>query len=236
MVVPTGIHEDPLLWRKLHNLWISEIYQCLKPQVAGRFSLSIDQEVTMLEIGEVTRRLRPDLRSTEGSPLSAASAGEPSQGAKKTAGAVAYAEGVEAFSTESRHFIVLQDLEGKRVIAVLEVLSPTNKGFYSRFGLDSFEERRKRLLGSDVSYMEIDALSVGSRWLPRCLADLTQYAGVAWFSIPGPGGRLFRGWAWQAEGPLPAVPWDLGDYGIVNVDLATTLREALLASGLAGGA
>ena len=72
--------EDPVLWRKVHNPWISEVYQALKHQVAGRLGLSIDQE------------------------------------------AVAYAEGVEQWSAESRHFVVLRDLGGGEVVALLETL------------------------------------------------------------------------------------------------------------------
>ena len=123
--------EDPSLWRKVHNLWISELYHALKPQVAGKLSLSIDEEVTLVETEGPPRRLRPDLHLTEGF-----SQGKENREAKPLPGAVAYAEGTEDCATESRHYLVLGDLSGKRVVGVLEILSPTNKGYYSRFDLD----------------------------------------------------------------------------------------------------
>jgi hypothetical protein len=114
--------QDPVLWRKLHNLWISEVYHGLKPQVAGRLAIAIDQEVTIIEAGEPISHPRPDLHMTvkdrEKSRRPSSPEGEASR-------AVAYAEGIEEISTESRHFIVLRDLNGMRVVAVLEILSPT---------------------------------------------------------------------------------------------------------------
>jgi hypothetical protein len=108
--------EDPTLWRKVHNPWISEIYQALKAQVAGRLGLSIDQEITLIELEGAPRQLRADLHLTE-----LRAEGGPAVHTQPHAGAVAYAEGLEEWSTESRHFIVLRDLSGERVVALLEI-------------------------------------------------------------------------------------------------------------------
>jgi hypothetical protein len=110
MPAPDSPPEDPGLWRKIHNLWISEVYHALKPQVAGRLSISIDQEVTLVELGQGTGRLRPDLHLSEGGPLGgrrpppAGKEARAGLGDARPTGAVAYAEGVEECSTESRHF------------------------------------------------------------------------------------------------------------------------------------
>lgn len=223
----SGAFSDPMLWRKVHNLWISEIYQELKPQVAGRLSLAIDQEVTLIDPSADPMRIRPDVRVTAiGKPVTAA---RPAV----AGGAVAYAEGVESLSAESRHFITVQDLTGARVIGVIEVLSPTNKGHYSPAEPESFARRRHRLLAADLSYAEIDAVPFGTRWLPRSLESLRAHSGVIWTSVPRDDARLYRGWAWPLGETAPRVDCDLGEHGSVALDLDTTLREALKAAGVA---
>ncbi|MBI4602072.1 MAG: DUF4058 family protein [Planctomycetes bacterium] len=226
MRLTKGSLADPVLWRKVHNPWISEIYHALKPLVLGRLSLSIDQEITLIEPEAPPRSLRTDVHLTDlgsagASPLKPAS----------TTGAIAYAEGVEPWSADSRHYLVLRDLAGGEVVALLEILSSTNKGCYSRADYEAFVERRQRLLSGTIAYLEVDAVPAGTRWLPACLGDLKSYAGVAWSSIPDAAGRRFQGWAWDGAGPLAKVPWDLGRHGRLEVDLDLTFREALLAAG-----
>jgi hypothetical protein len=220
---------DPALWRKLHNPWISEIYQALKPQVAGRLSLSIDQEITLIEPDGELQRVRADLHLTEADDVMREPGAQPSH----HSGAVAYAEGVEPWSSDSRHLLVLRDLSGGVVVALLEILSPTNKGVYARADFEAFLERRHRLLSGSLAYLEIDAVPSGTRWLPRCIeSELTSYHGVAWSSLPDAAGRRFQGWAWADEGPLARIPWDLGQHGLLDVDLDATFHEALRATGL----
>jgi hypothetical protein len=166
---------------------------------------------------------------------SAGAAGPAAAGIQAT-GAVAHAAGVEDWSREARHYIVLYDLSGEREVAILEVLSPTNKGVYSGADLEAFRDRRQRLLSASISYMEIDAVPAGMRWLPRSLSELGKHAGVVWTSVPCPSGeRRFEGWAWAARGPLPCVPWDLGSHGIVTVDLERSFNEAAATAGLTDG-
>lgn len=223
------VPKDPVLWRKIHNLWISEIYQRLKPQVKGRLALGIDEDVTVSTYDAPPSRVQPDLYASERTPA----APQPSRSSLGSLHAVAYAEGTEEWDTEIRHFIVVRDLRGESVVGILEILSPTNKGYFSESDRIAFMERRQRLLASAIAYMEIDAVPVGTRWLPRCLAELATHAGVGWSSLPIPPRRSFRGWAWNDPGPLPRIPWDLGDFGVLSIDLDESLREALDSAGIA---
>lgn len=225
MAVPP---KDPTLSRKVHNLWISELYYAIKPQVKGRLSLGIDEDVTLIELDGSVSRVLPDFYASK---RAVGGASRPAQ-ELRAVDAVAYAEGTEDWVTESRHFLVLRDLRGQTVVAVLEILSPTNKGYYADLDLAAFKERRQRLLSSAISYMEIDAVRVGTRWLPRCLRDLQKHAGVAWSSLPDAAGRRFRGWAWPEAGPLPKVPWDLAEHGVIRLDLEESLAEALATGGI----
>ncbi len=229
MNLKPGTLENPLLWRKIHNLWIAEICQSLKSQVMGRLTISIGEEVTLVDIGGDRSRVYPDLH------LAGSSSGEgASTSAREATGAVAHAAGVEDWSRETRNYIVLHDLSGEKVVAVLEILSPTNKGYFASADFEAFRDRRQRLLSSAISYMEIDAVPAGRRWLPRCLLELEMHVGVVWTSVPCPGGeRRFEGWAWAAGGPLPCVPWYLGAHGSVHVYLDRTFSEAALTAGLA---
>lgn len=112
------------------------------------------------------------------------------------------------------------------------MLSPTNKGSYSRADLDAFRDRRRQFLATSAAYVEIDALPEGQRWLPQCLRELDGYAGVVWTSVPANAARQFEGWAWRVGDRLPTVPWDLGEFGELRLDLESTLVEALTAAGL----
>lgn len=228
MFLKPGTLENPFLSRKLHNLWISEICQYLKPQVKGKLTLSIGEEITLVDLSGERSRLYPDLHLTGGADRKV-SGNLPGEAIN----AVAHAVGTEEWSRETRHYLVLHDLSGEQVVAILEVLSPTNKGYYSQTDLDAFRDRRQRLLSGGISYMEIDAIPVGTRWLPRSLVELHKHAGVVWESVPSAGcERRFEGWAWAAQGPLPTVPWDLGPHGSVKVDLEYTGSEAAGTAGL----
>jgi hypothetical protein len=228
MALKPGTLENPSLWRKIHNLWIGEVCQSLKPQVRGRLSISIGEEVTLLEVGGGRTRVYPDVHLAGGD----ARVG-PTASTLAATGAVAHAAGVEDWSRETRHYIALHDLAGERVVAILEILSPTNKGFYANADYEAFRDRRQRLLSSCISYMEVDAVPFGTRWLPRSLADLAAYPGVVWTSTPqDDAGRSVEGWAWAAGGPLPRVPWELGAHGRVEVDLETSFNEAAVTAGL----
>jgi hypothetical protein len=227
MTLKLSALEDTVPWRKIHNPWISEVYQALKPQVAGRLGLSIDQEITLIEMDSAPQGIRADIHLTElGGRVES---GTPR--ARMPAGAVAYAEGLEQWSAESRHYVVLRGLAGGQVVALLEILSPTNKGCFARADFESFLERRVRLLAGTISYLEIDAVPAGTRWLPKTLKGLESHRGVAWSAVPDPCGRRFRGWAWDERIALPTIPWDIGAHGVLMVDLRVTLQEALLASG-----
>jgi hypothetical protein len=223
--------DRPELWRTIHNLWISEICQSLKPQVKGRLGISIDEEVTLTDAAGDKSRHYPDLHVSAGKPERPVVAGD-----SPATGAVAHAVGVENWSRESRHFIVLEDLQSRRVIGILELLSPTNKGVYSRADLEAFRERRLRLLSAPISYLEIDAVAAGTRWLPSSLRALEPHDGVVWTSLPLPTGeRKVEGWAWGPAGPLPRVPWELGAFGRLEVDLGGTFSEAVETAGLSRG-
>lgn len=229
MSLKEGTLENPFLWRRIHNLWIAEICQTLEPQVRGLLTMSIDEEVTLVELAGDRSRVYPDVHLGDG--RGAAAPVGPARGAT---GAVAHAVGLEDWSRETRNYIVLHDLSGERLVGIPGPLSPTNKGFYARADLEAFRDRRQRRLSSEIHYMEIDAVPAGTRWLPRSLMDLAPHAGVVWTSVPcASGERRVEGWAWASGGPLPRVPWNLGTYGGVEVDLEGSFQEAAATAGLA---
>lgn len=113
------------------------------------------------------------------------------------------------------------------MVAVLEVLSPSNKGLGNRFDEEKHLRKREAFLEAGVQLLEIDALLQGYRDVPRALADaLSPYARVAWTATHANGRRTYRGWGWNDTDPLPAVPWPIDDAVDVCVDLSESAVQA----------
>ncbi|MCI0399664.1 MAG: DUF4058 family protein [Chloroflexi bacterium] len=98
--------------------------------------------------------------------------------------------------------IEIHEVETKRLVTVLEILSPVNK----RRGHDAFESyRRKRrhLLRTEVHLMEIDLLRVGERAsIATPLPDEPYFI----FLYRGPQPSRVEIWPLPLQKPIPVVP------------------------------
>lgn len=112
-----------------------------------------------------------------------------------------------------------EDRLGSRVVSVIEVLSPSNKGLFGERDLRKFLSKRRDYLLSTVSYLEIDLLLAGTRDLPSPVEKLAEHPLMAWSSQVQERSRHYWAWGWQSNDPLPSVVLPLEYPHVHSVDL-----------------
>lgn len=162
--------ESPAQWPDGHHRLISQIGDVLTARLRPKYYGRVEERVFVDDDEDVTtRHFRfPDVRIKDrprGGELS-------SQTSSTTAldESIATTPLLEDEIHEAR--VELIHREDRRVVTVLEVLSPTNKRRGST-GLASFRQKRREILSSDSHWVEIDLLRAGVRLalrepLPPC--------------------------------------------------------------------
>jgi len=99
-------------------------------------------------------------------------------------------------------FLEVFDVADRRVVAVIELLSPTNKIMGSR-GQREYESKREKVLASDAHLIEIDLLREGSRF-----AHLDDRAFDYSVFLSRSVGDSRRAWIWPIllRQRLPSIP------------------------------
>ena len=169
---------DPYLespWGDIHARMIIYASERLQTILPGDLRARVEERI-VVEDPEAERPIVPDVRIIE--------RGRPDAG-----GGVAVAEEVATAEPlvitvpgdpETQGFIEIRDIRsGRRVVTVIEVLSPSNKR--SGAGRDKYEEKQGELKRSGVNLVEIDLLRAGRRalavpaeWVPA--SHRTPYA------------------------------------------------------------
>jgi hypothetical protein len=157
--------EQDHVWHDFHERFCPAVAECLTPQVRPHFVARIDEHVYIHEMPNEPRRLagRADVSLArtpvaEGSPTASAVLEPP-----------AHVQ-LPAIDVERHSFIEIRDRLDRQLVAVIELLSPTNK----RPGPDreQYLAKRGQLLASGAHFVEIDLLRGGPRLpledLPEC--------------------------------------------------------------------
>jgi len=118
------------------------------------------------------------------------------------------------------------DRLGCRIVGVVEVLSPSNKGLFGERDLRKFLAKRRDYLLSTVSYTEIDLLVAGQRELPSAVEELTEHPLIAWSSQVRERSRHYWAWGWEQNQPLPTIALPLDYPRACSVDLAACYGRA----------
>ncbi len=152
--------EEPGLWPDVHHGLISQIQAELNPQLRPKYHVRVEERVYISDENDPGREvIIPDLR------VAAAGRDEQDDWAKETAaGYVAVAEPVvlTTLIDDEIHepFLEVIDRHDRTVVAVIEILSPTNKVSGSR-GRASYVEKRQEVMASPSHLVEIDLLRSG---------------------------------------------------------------------------
>lgn len=145
--------ESPELWRSVHNRLIVAIADLLTPQLLPKYLVDIEQRIYQLSgedalvIGIPDVTIQRSLAPTTETTSNVAVADPPTQSLK-----VRIPWPVEV----KESYLQVIETETKKVVTVIEVLSPTNKR--PGKGREMYEAKREKVFGSHTHLVEIDLL------------------------------------------------------------------------------
>lgn len=146
------------VWRDFHDTFLPMVRKALSPQVSPHFIVRIEEDIYVTEAGEESPTLsgRAD--------VAIAQSAKKKQSSERSVALLEPPEKIQLAAiveTERNIYLEIRDRHDRDLVAVIELLSPSNK----RFGKDrsSYLVKRERLLASDVHFIEIDLLREGPR-------------------------------------------------------------------------
>jgi hypothetical protein len=207
--------EDTALWEGFHNRFIGMLDEMLSARVPPQFYVedqSSDYIVAPNEIGRPP--LRPDVYLVAMGPATSSSAVAVAD-RPITRPAVVTARYPEELR---QRYLEVRDRLNHTVVAVLELLSPTNKsaGTASR---EAFVRKRFDMMAAPVHWIEIDLLRAGER-PPEVAGRGDYYALLKRSGVT----TDFAVWDCNLRDPLPVIAVPLTDE---YPDVAIDLQEAL---------
>jgi Protein of unknown function (DUF4058) len=187
--------ESPEIFPDLHAGLIPEIQHFLNPRLGSGYVARVELRVYIEQEDGEQERI-PDIRvetSKRRNPMAT-----PSTGGLLIAEPII----VPSFRPDPTEetYLTIRHRPSKSLVAVLEVMSPTNKVRGSE-GLKSFMEKRHEILCSSTHWIEIDLLRKGSRPLPR-LNQPTDYRVVV---ARGEDGSRPKCWPISIRQKLPVI-------------------------------
>jgi hypothetical protein len=150
--------EHPDLWPDVHNSLITAIRDELMPKVLPRYVVRVEARTTLLTGLDVDLLYRPDLavRSANLSgPTNGAGVAISEPPRAKPFHVVVSMEDDEIEET----FLTVQELPDRKLVTVIEVLSPTNKK--TKDARAEYLGKRRNLIRAGVNFVEIDLLRSG---------------------------------------------------------------------------
>jgi hypothetical protein len=212
--------ENPAIWPNFHHRLISELESELNRLLRPRYSANVEDRVYLSDEKDPGHEfVVPDvhiLHQRVGVPIKH----QPIVGSLATIQPVEVTTVLEDEIHES--YIEILDRQDRRVVTVIEVLSPTNK-LANSYGRDSYLGKRREVLSSKTHLLEIDLLRSGIRIPIR--ESLPTFDYLVHLSRADQVSRL-RGKVWPIplSAVLPVIPLPLksGDD-----DLALNLQSLL---------
>jgi len=214
--------EASQMWGYFHKDWLLQIRASMRPQLPAEYSLFVESEAILVApaLPAPPSPLLPDLGIARPERKTVTTG----VGGRITAALVEVEEPCETYQT---YTLLIRRAPENRLVAALELLSPTNKGLHGTWDREKFLRKRAQYLESAISLMEIDALLGEEKLLPTSLAQLQSQTRTVWTAFHDDGKRLLCGWGWSDVEAPPTVAWELESGLKAVVDLAQTLREAL---------
>jgi hypothetical protein len=197
-------------WGEFHTTLLTAMQARLNAVLPRRFRAHIDVYVTFQGpgIGVRGRRIEPDLHVSERADRDKRKAGQP-------AGAAPTTIVLPAAARRTKKSVLLLDRQARRVVTVIELLSPSNKE--AGEDRDAYLHKRSHCLANRVSLVEIDLLRGGTRLpLSSPPPEIADYYVMVCRSWEYPRAAF---WTFTIRQPLPEVP----------IPLASDVPDALLA-------
>lgn len=210
--------EGPL-WGVVHSNLIQMIAAQLAPQIRPKYLALTNERVTVtvpdaIELGGTRSRL-PDVGLFQ----------RTRDGIQPTGGVVVASAPLEMDGampeSMTQTFVEIRHVETKRLVTSIELLSPTNK---RGDGLEEYRAKRREMLASDASLLEIDLLRVGERFLMRGPLPSVPYFAFLSRACRRPRVEI---WPIALDQPLPTVSVPLlPEDSDVALDLQAALSSA----------
>jgi hypothetical protein len=187
--------EQESVWHSLHEQFPAYCQEALTAQVRPKYFVKLDVNIYIHELPDGTRRMggRPDVTLGANPAKSTA-------GGAATLAAPLYGSFGPAVDVLQEAFVEVHERESRRVVTVIELLSPTNKA--SGPDRDAYLAKRLRYAHSNVHFVEIDLLRGWQRMpidgLPAC-----DYCVQVSRAEERPRVGL---WPIQLRDPLPTIP------------------------------
>ena len=225
--------EDPRSWQGIHHRIISALDSEISAVLPAEYVSSIEERV-YIEGWE--KHYRPDNAVAQFAPIPVP--------ANRSGAAVMEREAAAYFDVpitlewlpETVHepFIEVRTFDDKNeLIAVVEVLSPTNK--QDGPGWDSYKNKQIALYQSMVHFLEIDLLRTGRRTLPPDGGAEQNAVPFDYFVSLHKGGKGERLdlWPVSLQSRLPRLQLPLADDDFVPLDMQAVINRACSDGGLA---
>jgi hypothetical protein len=157
--------EERSVWSSVHVRLINAISDYLSPRLLPHFFVDIQQHVYLVTPDEM-----PNEPITSGIYIVYTQTGSQSDIAPKITPPTLVEPLYELELHEA--YIEIRDKRSRTVVTVIELLSPFNKSAVPQ-GRPAFAEKRKKVIQTDVNWIEIDLLRAGTR--PPEVADKSDY-------------------------------------------------------------
>ncbi len=188
--------EDLRLWESFHNRFIGALDEALSASVRPHFYVEEQSSVYIVELGAQPRPpVKPDVYLVD--------AARPAGGGGATVAARPLTPPVTVtarFPTELRQrYLEVRDSRNHTVVAVVELLSPTNKAAGTA-GREAFLRKRRDVMAAPVHWVEIDLLRAGER--PPEVAGQSDYYALLKRAETA---DEFAVWYWDLRDLLPVI-------------------------------
>ena len=149
--------EDPTIWPGFHNWLIAAIADDLAPRLAPRYFVALESRTTVLTGLDLDLFYRPDfavhamksVSTRRGMDVAIVERPEIAQ----------FPVVVPGDEEIKENFLAIQEVPGRKLVTVLEILSPTNKK--TADARAEYLKKRHALIRSRVNFVEIDLLRGG---------------------------------------------------------------------------
>jgi hypothetical protein len=211
------------LWAYFHKDWLIEIRALLLKQLPQEYHVLVESETVLLslEINGNVAKTAPDVAIATAREYSAKAL------VQESAATAALIEIEEPYELFSRYALIIRRSPHNRIVAAVEMLSPSNKGIASRADRDKYLLKRDSYAEAGVNFLEIDALIKGERLLPESLSALSDYERNAWTALYEADSRHLRGYGWNSNQRMPVIRWEVEAGVEALIDLDQTARTAL---------
>lgn len=188
--------ESPAYWRDFHQRFITYWCDWLADNLPDHYEVRIDERLGVVEEGPQGKTMLPDLSVSQSYPLPTQPVPE---GAIATLDPEPVALEVQSLPEAREAFLRLYNRPDASLIAVLELLSPTNK---SGGGRQSYLEKRDELLHDTVHLVELDLLLGGKRLPVRGQLPAGHYYAYVARGDQRPRCEVYHWWLHE---PLPRI-------------------------------